>query len=159
MPGAQLPYTPDPAAPKTPMPNDSHIDTDFIRSNKQTLLANWLRTLAASGRSADRRTTQADVEQQAGEFLDLLSTGLQGGNVRDIDAANWAPLRAFLEHLSTQRAQQGFSADQTASFIFSFKQVLFELLLSQRTDKSAVVQQMFNWTELIDSFGLHTFSA
>jgi rsbT co-antagonist protein RsbR len=140
------------------MPTYSSIDSEFVRSRQKELLASWLASLSSTGRSGDRRTSLANVEQQAQEFLELLVAGLQGGNVQDISAANWAPVRAFLEGFSRVRALQGFTADQTATFIFSFKKALFDLLEKSATDPKALASQMWSWTELIDSLGLHTFN-
>jgi rsbT co-antagonist protein RsbR len=140
------------------MPTYSSIDTEFIRSKQKELLASWLTSLSSSGRSVDRRTTLANVEQHAQEFLGLLVTALQGGNVNDIQAANWEPVRTFLEGFSRERARQGFSAEQTATFIFSFKKALFDLLQKDAQDPKVLAAQMWTWTELVDSLGLHTFN-
>jgi len=141
------------------MPVYASVDSELIRSHEQELLRLWLENLKSSGRSGDQRTKAAEVEQQAKEFLNLVIKGIQGGNLQDLQADNWAQLRAFLENFSRDRAQKGFTSDQTATFIFSFKKGLFDLLKKTAKDADSLVAQLWTWTELIDSLGLHTFNA
>lgn len=140
------------------MATTSHIDSAFIRSKQQRLVEAWRANLASSGRSGDRRTTLEIVDRLAGQFIGVLVEALQGGHADDISAANWAPVRTFLEDFSRARAAEGFTADQTASFIFSFKKAVFDVLQQEVADSKALVAQMWTWTELVDSLGLHTAS-
>jgi rsbT co-antagonist protein RsbR len=140
------------------MPANPAIDSEILRTQQAALVAHWLDGLTSSGRSSDRRTTIDDVRQQAEEFVMLLVSGLQGGST-DIDAANWEPMRSFLDHFSGERARNGFSAEQTASFVFSFKAAVFRLLRDHGKDASAIVAQIVAWTDLVDALGLHTVTA
>ena len=141
------------------MPIHSEIDAQIVHSKKELLLKRWLADLSSAGQSGDRRTTALDVEQQAAEFISQLDAGLQSGNVAKPDAAGWGSVRSFLNGFSRERATRGFSAEQTAAFIFSFKKALFELLQQEIKDSSLLVGQLWAWTELIDSLGLQTISA
>jgi len=131
----------------------------IVGANQEKLLATWLRNLQASGASSDRRSTVVESENEAREFVRLLAQCTESGNTSNIGAENWAPLRGFLEEFSRRRAAQGFSADGTASFIFSFKKALFEVLqASLNGDPKTLATEMWNWTEVIDNLGLHTIS-
>jgi len=141
------------------MPIHSEIDAQIVHSKKELLLKRWLADLSSAGQSGDRRTTALDVEQQAAEFISQLDAGLQSGNVAKPDAAGWGSVRSFLNGFSRERATRGFSAEQTAAFIFSFKKALFELMQQEIKDSSLLVGQLWAWTELIDSLGLQTISA
>ncbi len=130
----------------------------IISANQEKLLAAWLRNLQSSGASSDRRSTVVESENEAREFVRLLAQCAESGN--DIGAESWAPLRGFLEEFSRRRATQGFAADVTASFIFSFKRALFEVLqASLDGDAKTLATEMWNWTEVIDNLGLHTINA
>jgi len=142
------------------MPTYSSIDTEFIRSKQKELLASWLSSLSSSGIAGDRRTSLVDVEQQAKEFLELLISGLQGGNIHDIQSGNWEPVRKFLESFSRERALQGFSAEQTATFIFSFKKPLFSRLKNEFSrDAEALAEETWLATQLLDKMGMLTVRA
>jgi len=131
----------------------------IISGRQDQLLEAWLRSLQASGATSDRRTTVIQSEQEAREFVKLLAECSSGAHTSDISAPNWAPLREFLEDFSRRRAAQGFSADATAAFIFSFKKALFEVLQSALDgDSKSLAAQMWTWTEIIDALGLQTIN-
>jgi rsbT co-antagonist protein RsbR len=69
-------------------------------------------------------------------------------------------VRDFLEGVSRTRVAQGFSSDQTATFIFSLKSPLFARL-SQETgnDAKALGEEVWAATQLIYKLGLHTVKA
>ena len=126
-----------------------------IQKHQAELLAEWVTGL--SGTLGDGRISETDLKQQTSEFLQLLLAGVKHGNVSDINAAEWAPVREFLDGISRSRAQQGFSASETATFIFSFKKPLFSRIQKDSTgDAQAIADQTWAATELLDSLGLHT---
>jgi rsbT co-antagonist protein RsbR len=66
-------------------------------------------------------------------------------------------VREFLESISRSRAQQGFSSDETAAFVFSLKKPLFELLRKDFGKNPAVLaEETWNISDLLDKLGLHT---
>jgi rsbT co-antagonist protein RsbR len=86
--------------------------------NKQAQLLNeWVDGLQASG--ATRNLKDHDVQQQTGEFLQLVISGLQNDNGTNINAPGWESTRQFLEKLSHSRALLGQDSQRTASFIFA----------------------------------------
>jgi rsbT co-antagonist protein RsbR len=63
----------------------------------------------------------------------------------------------LLEDLSRDRAVQGFSPTETATFIFSLKEPLFALLREElRDDPERLVRETWTTSRLIDSLGLYT---
>jgi rsbT co-antagonist protein RsbR len=129
-----------------------------ITKQQELLLSTWLGNLRASGISTDRRTSLAETESQAQEFLGLLISCAASGSA--IEAASWAPMRAYLDDLSRNRAVQGFSADLTALFIFSFKKSLFAVLQKEIANNPGLLAaQVLAWSEVIDGLGIRTMTA
>jgi rsbT co-antagonist protein RsbR len=63
----------------------------------------------------------------------------------------------LLEDLSRDRAVQGFSPTETATFIFSLKEPLFALLREElRDDTERLVSETWTTSRLIDRLGLYT---
>jgi rsbT co-antagonist protein RsbR len=63
----------------------------------------------------------------------------------------------MLEELSVSRAQQGFSPSETATFVFSLKETLFEGLQDQLPkDPKAASVLIFATNQLLDKLGLFT---
>src|SRR5579862_4639206 len=116
----------------------------------------WLRNLAQAGSGAGT-ISKDELAKQTEEFLELLGAGLRDGST-DIEAPAFKPLREFLQDISRSRAQlQGFSTSETALFIFSFKQPLFEQLRGlHRADAEALAKDIWAATRLVDSLGMHT---
>ena len=133
---------------------------DAIRKNESSLLASWLANLDASGASRDARLSQSDLELQAREFLRVLVAGSATGDSGSVTTNEWSEARSFLEKLSRSRAQQGFDSQQTASFIFSLKRPLFDLLQAEYADAPGeLAGQLWSISELLDALGLHTIRA
>jgi rsbT co-antagonist protein RsbR len=103
------------------------------------------------------RISPAELEQQAAEFVKLLTDAAEHANASDITAGDFRPLREFLEGISRSRAAQGFTADETATFIFALKKPLFAALEAEiGKDAKALAAQTWKATELLDALGLHT---
>ncbi len=74
-----------------------------------------------------------------------------------MDAAAWQPVREFLASISTSRARQGFSPSETATFVFSLRRPLFNLLRQEiGKDVNALADEFWTVTMLLDALGLYT---
>lgn len=130
----------------------------IVKKHAEDLLTEWLKALAADG--DDSRIALTELRGQATDFLQLFQEAARHKNLTNIDAPEWSKMREFLEGISKSRAAQGFSAAQTATFIFSFKKPLFARLQSELgTDARAVASEMWISTELLDNLGLYTTKA
>ena len=128
----------------------------ILKKYARDIHAGWMRELA-DGLQLDRRITEAELSAQTREFLALLQTAMASDGITNLESAPWAPVREFLESISRSRAQQGFSSDETAAFVFSLKKPLFELLRKDFGKNSAVLaEETWNISELLDKLGLHT---
>lgn len=136
------------------MPKGLSRAASILKKHEKDLLNDWLKELKAGG-SGDGRIGEAELSGQAQEFVKLLQEATQHGN--DADRAEWTPVKEFLDGVSRSRATQGFSSDQTATFIFSFKKPLFAKLRSVLgNDAAALADENLAASELIDKLGMHT---
>jgi rsbT co-antagonist protein RsbR len=118
------------------------------------ILADWTATLTSSLKN-DRRMSESEIAGQTREFLTLLEAASATGG--SVESSNWAPIKDFLDGISRSRAQQGFSSDETATFIFSFKKPLFQRLRKEfAKNPEKLGDETWNANELIDKLGLHT---
>jgi rsbT co-antagonist protein RsbR len=96
------------------------------------------------------------LQAQSRNFLHLLRDALATGG-SDVANAAYEPAKGMLGELSRSRALQGFTPSETASFIFSLKQPLFNAL---NRDKALSAEQIAQsvWTTivLLDELGLYT---
>jgi rsbT co-antagonist protein RsbR len=130
---------------------DGTISSVLKKSGKE-IQAAWARELASSLPSAKGRISAIELEQQTAEFLALLSDAAQHAKGSDISASDFKPLREFLEGVSRSRAQQGFTSDETATFIFSIKRPLFEQLRAVAgKDTDTFAEETWKATTLLDT--------
>jgi rsbT co-antagonist protein RsbR len=89
--------------------------------------------------------------------LSIFSKTIQNGNMTDIRSPEWAEMREILATISRSRARQGFSSSETATFVFSLKQPIFERL-RQELEKEPLALADETWTinALLDKLGLFT---
>jgi len=131
--------------------------SNVLKKSGKEIQANWSRDLAATQASSKGRISAGELEQQATEFIKLLSSVSEHARSGDISAPEFKPIREFLEGVSRSRVAQGFSSDETASFIFSLKKPLFAALRADAgKDADALADQVWRATELLDALGLHT---
>ena len=123
-----------------------------ITANERAILDDWLRLQqeAAGGRRG--LIKDETLKSQSSEFLGLLAAAMASGD----RGAAWAPLNEFLTELSRSRAVLGFSPSETATFIFSLKQPLFQVLRKSHTDPAKLADDIWTSTQVLDRLGLQT---
>ena len=118
--------------------------------------AKWSGQLAATGTSKGRISVE-ELLQQSRDFLDVLSPALQSAKLDDIHASEWAEVRSFLDDLSRRRVLAGLSSSETATFIFSLKRPVFDVLKEESAgDPLRFADHVWDATVLLDALGLHT---
>lgn len=132
---------------------------DLIRSHQEPLLAAWAGNLAGSSQAQDGRLSSRELDSQVREFWRLFLDALSAADVSSVARAEWQDIRRFLEELSRERVLKGFNSSETASFIFSLKRPLFEVIQQGYANDPALLgDQLWAISELIDQLGLHTVS-
>lgn len=133
---------------------------DILKKHERDLVSEWMKGLRESGAGKDQRIGEADLAKQAAEFVSLLQQALQAGTITDTSSAEWKAISSFLEEVSRSRVKQGFTSDETARFIFSFKQPLFSRLRTELgKDAEALGEETWVATQLLDQLGLVTIRA
>src|SRR6478735_3420325 len=127
----------------------------LLTDSESTIIKGWLDSLQ---RGSDARISAQEVEAQARDLLSGLTNAVRSGSV-DIDSAAFQEVRDILEGFSRSRALQGFSPSETATFVFSMKEPLFEQIRSRSKNAEAVGEQTWALTLLLDKLGLFTIEA
>jgi len=125
---------------------------DILRAHHSDILRDWIEV------QIGRRSLPAsELRAQCEEFLTLLVPALQNAHDPSIDGVSWQPAKEFLSNLSAVRAQQGFSPSETATFVFSLKQSIFQRIRDAgMTDAASIADDMWAATLLFDALGLYT---
>lgn len=122
---------------------------ELLKHNEEPLLEKWLDAQRAQGLRLDL-VDDRTVQDNSRELLKAVTIALAQGS-DDLDAPAWKPLKSQLERLSLTQARQGFSPTETATFVFSLKEPLFELI--QNTGSNAI-DLVWQASKLVDQLGL-----
>jgi len=130
--------------------------TTLLKADEAGVLNAWVDQQLAGSTFRSDRMSRKELTEESQHFLRLFTQALVSQSV-DIQSPPWAPARQMLEELSSTRAQQGFTPSETATFVFSLKQVLFERIVSALASKPAELAGA-TWTTstLLDRLGLYT---
>ena len=127
----------------------------LIRKNEQQILEQWM---ALQQQATTRRgdlIRERELRDQSAEFLKNFTTAMTADS-ENIEAAAWKPLKDILAGISRSRATQGFSPSETAIFVFSLKQPVFDLLRREIKDADMLGSEIWQMTQLLDRLGLYT---
>jgi rsbT co-antagonist protein RsbR len=132
---------------------------ELIRKHEQDLRTGWLEQMSTATRRGDL-IKDSEVKQQIHDFLEGMVEGLRAGVATDLDAPAWEKSREQMRTISASRAMQGFSTSETASFILSLKQPLFNVVRKELAgNPDEMFREIWNATLLVDKFALFTTEA
>ncbi|HVM82864.1 MAG TPA: STAS domain-containing protein [Candidatus Binatia bacterium] len=126
-----------------------------IASRRGEILQEWGGHLRDAGTLNSGRIKQSELDTQTREFLDLVIKTFSGP-ATDVES-HQRTLRQNIGEISRSRAIQGFTPTETATFIFSLKQPLFDALnRDYAKDPAALARALWAVTELLDGLGLYS---
>lgn len=132
----------------------------LIENNRDRLLAEWIACQRRDGALGASRESQDQTLDQARRFLAEFRTGETFADADDIVVADWPGMQALLEEVSSVRVMDGFSPSQTATFVFSLKEPLFNLLRGELgNDAERLIATTLSVFRIIDKLGLYTVEA
>jgi rsbT co-antagonist protein RsbR len=130
---------------------------EIVQKHESDLLQEWLRAQLGMTRHRADLIKESELRDQSTRFLSMLRRALQSGDLSEIDGAAWADVREELAGISRTRAKLGFSPGETAMFVFSLKEPLFNRLRHELgKDTEALSRETWNATVVIDRLGLLT---
>ena len=138
------------------MAQDTILLKHVLEQDGAGIVQRWIESqLSAAGFRGDR-ISRAELAEQSRRFLSLLREASASGT-SDIQSPAWANTRQMLEDLSASRAHQGFSPSETASFVFSLKDPLFDTMRQQAgRDAQSLNDAVRDVGALLDKLGLYT---
>ena len=135
-----------------------HALRDAIAKDESGLLDEWLRYQLTA--VTLRRDLMSDLElrDQSRRFLSAMRGALASTDATpDIARPEWTETRELLGEVSRSRARQGYSPSETATFVFSLKQPLFDRLRAAfARDAEGLGDSLWQASNVIDGLGLIT---
>jgi rsbT co-antagonist protein RsbR len=129
---------------------------NVLVKNEKEILAEWMRLqLAATTLRADL-IKEAELREQSRDLLSLLRVAMEGGRVDNLESADWNAVKDCLTSVSRSRAQQGFTPTETATFVLSLKQPLFDRLRGEIKEVQALADELWITNAVLDRLALFT---
>jgi rsbT co-antagonist protein RsbR len=138
--------------------NDKDPVLAVLRKHEGEILAEWIKEQSASHSRRDQ-AHEAEMRTMSKEFLAAMVAALGAGGGADVRSSPWGRVRELLSELSASRASQGYSASETATFVFALKQPVFGQLRRGVADAQGLADALWSATRLIDQLGLYTTEA
>ena len=130
----------------------------LLRKNERDVLQQWLSyQISATTMRADL-IKESDLREQSRRFLQLFTAVVQQ-NGDDENTGSWKSVKDMLGEVSRSRVAQGFSPSETATFVFSMKQPMFDMLRREIRDVEELCREIWATTALLDKLGLYTTEA
>ena len=127
---------------------------EIIRKNESSVLNGWLAELASSTRRSDL-IGDVELKQQATELLHLFTNASETSS--DSMSEAFLSTREYLKDIARSRMEQGFSAGDTALFVLSLKQPVFNALRDAlKSDSTKLVTEIWTVGSLLDRLAVQT---
>ena len=129
---------------------------DVVQKNESTILNGWLAEMSSGTRRRDLMN-DGELKTEAGELLRLFAAASAKSD--DVNGEAFRELREYLKSLTRSRMEAGFTAGETAMFVLSLKQPLFNALREETApakNSEELVNEIWNSGNLLDKLALQT---
>jgi rsbT co-antagonist protein RsbR len=128
----------------------------ILEKSSKALLDRWIELQLLDTNRSDS-VSDASLKTNSAEFLKVFLRSAEKGNFNDMDAPEWEPVKRMLAELSANRAAQGSTPAETATFVFSLKQAVFEIINSAMGSNSGEAgTYILSTSMLLDKLCLYT---
>lgn len=125
-----------------------------IQKNEKAILSGWLSEMASATRRTDLMNDN-EVKQQAAELLRLVAKASQSSS--DVQSSAFSPVREFLVGAAKSRMEQGFTPAETAMFVLSLKQPVFNALRDElKASPIDLIEEIWTSGNLLDKLSMLT---
>jgi rsbT co-antagonist protein RsbR len=131
---------------------------EILRKHEKEILEEWISNLKG-GLGKIGRLKEGEIDTQAHDVLSALRTVTESGVDSDVSSERFSALREILGNISRSRALQSFTPSETAMFVLSLKQPIFNRLGNMISDAATLRREVWSLTLLIDQLALLTTDA
>jgi rsbT co-antagonist protein RsbR len=129
----------------------------ILHEHESELLQDWIEAQLQAETLRSDLLKEAELREDSRTFLTALRKASRDADLDDVNGPQWAEVRDVLAEISRKRALRGFSPSATATFVFSFKQALFDRLRAAlQGDPGALADLVWRSSRLLDRLGLYT---
>jgi rsbT co-antagonist protein RsbR len=130
----------------------------MLQKKKKQIIDLWMKNQLVDNTLREDLMSNEDLREQSEELVTALLQSLTDANMANVDSEEFGPIYEILGGISISRARQGFTPRETATYIFSLKDALLQVVQQEFKDN---IQELYDISmkinKLIDSFGIVTF--
>lgn len=135
--------------------NESKL-AEILKKYEKEILEDWIKEQTAAVTKREDLMSDVELRKQSEDFLRLFVQAMQKEAV-SIEGTQWDATRELLGNVSRSRAAQGFSATETATFVLSLKQPVFNRIkIEMEGNPHELLENIWGLSLLIDKLGLYT---
>jgi rsbT co-antagonist protein RsbR len=132
---------------------------EILNKDEAKILKSWV-SGQLSGIMRQGVLSEAEVKESSRAFLALFAQAVKTDYDEKASGPAWEDVRSHLNALSRERVIQGFSPEETATFIFSLKKPLFDALRDDSgKDAGHLNDEFWKLSQVLDKLGLVTVEA
>src|SRR3984885_3987791 len=110
------------------MATDQDTTGSLLVARRAELLEAWLRAQLSASTLRPELLSEAELRSESERLLAALGQAWTSDPDGDTSSVAWEGVRGQLEELSRSRVADGYSPSETATFVLSLKQPLFDVL-------------------------------
>ena len=131
---------------------------ELLLKRERDIIDAWMKNQLANITLRPDLMNKEDLEKQSRKLLAAFTKAISTGNMEDIEAPEYKPITKMLQEISHSWAVQGFSPSETATYIFSLKDIILQYLQEEYVDQPEVInREVVIISKLIVKLGLVTF--
>ncbi len=145
--------------PKEPKRRRVRSVAELLDYRQKEIIETWLVNIRAlAGTRTMELMTTGQLETQTKDFLRTITEAFRSEVYDDIEHPSMRPSVEMLKEISASRARQGFTASETATFIFSLQDAIMEYLQAEIGDNPELLnREAVKISKIIVKMGLLTF--
>ena len=127
-----------------------------LSTSDEGMLDAWVAAQLAAGTMRRDLIDEDDLRSESREFLRLLADAARANASQTPTDPEWSAVRGFLSDLSRSRAIRGFSPSETATFVLSLKEPVFDRIRGSVTNADELTAELWSATTALDGLALFT---
>jgi rsbT co-antagonist protein RsbR len=138
-------------------PNNATRLSETLARQESAVLQAWINELLGGRQLRKELISESTLREQAREFLSAFRQAAQQGAFEELESPAWSRTRDVLGDIAGSHAKLGLSPTEVASFVFSLKRPLFQVLQKESDGKSDLfAKHIWDVTQVLDRLGLYT---
>src|SRR3984885_12887576 len=140
------------------MATEQETTGTLLVSRRAELLEAWLRAQLSASTLRPELLSEGELRSESERLLVALGEAWTKDPGADTSGVAWERLRGQLDELSRSRVADGYSPSETATFVLSLKQPVFDVL-REVSSGDELVDRLWEVSTVVDRLGLLTIES